>query len=178
MKKNLCGRMAFDLGGDYIKLYHGSNKYIENELTPHKSFHYKPLVYATTDFNYALLRAGKFSLEKIMLKEDYNGQVITLIELYPGALIDALDTKGYVYIVDDKNFQHTNECMENEYVNSEVVTIVQAYGISNVLKEIIHNPCFKLILYKDSDEYFKTVRGGREGYLQRRKERVEKLQLN
>ena len=66
-------------------LYHGSNTYIENELIPHKSFHYKPYVYATSDYYYALVRAGKFNPEKLTFKEDYDGEIFILIELVPNA---------------------------------------------------------------------------------------------
>ena len=158
-----------------MNLYHGSNTYIENTLIPHKSFHYKPYVYATTDFNYALLRAGRFSPEKCMLKEDYDGKTITLIELYEGAFTDALSTEGYVYVLDSKGFTHTDGCMVGEYISTLDCPIKEKIIIHNVLIAIINNSCFNLIHYKDSDEYFKSVRGGKEGYLQRRKERVSKL---
>ena len=158
-----------------MKLFHGSNTYIKDTLVPHKSFHYQPYVYATTDFNYALLRAGKFSPEKIMLKEDYNGKTITLIELYQGAFTDALSTEGYIYVVDGKGFVHTDDCMCGEYISTMDCPIEEKIIIHNVLMAILNNAQFKLIYYKDSDEYFKSVRGGREGYLERRKERVERL---
>ena len=158
-----------------MKLYHGSNTYIKDTIAPHISFHYKPYVYATTDYNYALLRAGKFSPEKLMLKEDYDGQIITLIELYEGAFIDALFTEGYVYVVDSYGFEHTDDCRYREYINTKWCNIEHTFVIGNVLKEIVDNPHFKLIYYKDSDEYFKSIRGGKDGYLQRRKERIEKL---
>lgn len=158
-----------------MKLFHGSNTYIENTLVPHKSFHYKPYVYATTDFNYALLRAGRFSPEKCMLKEDYDGETITLIELYEGAFVDALSTEGYIYVIDGSNFIHTDDCMVGEYISTANCPIEEKIIIHNVAIAIFNNPRFRLIYYKDSDEYFKTVRGGRDGYLQRRKDRVEKL---
>ena len=158
-----------------MTLYHGSSTYIKNELVPHKSFHYKPYVYATTDFNYALLRAGKFNPNKFMLKEDYDGNIITLVELYRGAFIDALYTEGYIYVVDDCKFEHTIECMPCEYISTMPSEIKFTFVIGNVFKEIMNSSHFKLIYYEEADEYWKTVRGGRERYLQRRRERVEKL---
>lgn len=161
-----------------MKLYHGSNKYIENELTPHKSFHYKPLVYATSDLFYALVRAGKFEPEKFLLKEDYDGEVFTLIELQKGALEDAFNTDGYIYVIDGKNFKITDDCMENEYISDVPCTIENVIHIKNVLNMMKFNSDhYHLIRYdtEEAEDYWKTVRGGREGYLQRRKERVERL---
>ena len=60
-------------------LWHGSNKYIKVQLIPHKSFHYEPLVYATADLYYALVRDGKFDINKFLLKEDYDDFKTTLI---------------------------------------------------------------------------------------------------
>ena len=92
-----------------MKLYHGSNKYIENELTPHKSFHYKPLVYATSDYYYALVRAGKFDVNKLTFKEDYDGITFTLIELVPNAFEEVSNIDGYIYEVDDRTFVYLSQ---------------------------------------------------------------------
>ena len=159
-----------------MKLYHGSNKYIENELTPHKSFHYEPLVYATSDLGYALVRAGKFDVNKLTFKEDYNGMIITLIELVPNAFEEVFDTDGYIYEVDDSLFIHTDDLMPNEYICHDNCRIIKTIRIRNVGEEIkLMSPYIQIIRYEESDNYWKTVRGGREGYLQRRRERVEKL---
>ena len=73
-------------------LWHGSSAYIEGQLVPHKSFHYKPCVYATSDPYYALVRAGKFDVNELLLKEDYDGNTYTLIELSKGAIEKVFDT--------------------------------------------------------------------------------------
>lgn len=159
-----------------MKLYHGSNKYIKNELVPHKSFHYEPLVYATSDYYYALVRAGKFDVNKLFFKEDYDGYTSTLVELIPNAFEEVFNTDGYIYEVDSSLFIHTNELMPKEYVCHENCTIIKTTHIENVGEEIkIRFPHIQIIKYEESDEYWKTVRGGKEGYLQRRRERVERL---
>ena len=161
-----------------MKLYHGSNKYIENELVPHKSFHYKPLVYATSDYYYALVRAGRFDVNKLTFKEDYDGYTFTLIELVPNAFEEVFDTDGYIYEVDNRTFMYISDLMPNEYISHDNCTIIKTLHIENVSEEILKCPYICVLKYEDSDEYWKTVRGGREGYLQRRKERVEKLLLD
>ena len=159
-----------------MKLYHGSNKYIENELTPHKSFHYEPLVYATSDIRYALVRAGKFDVNKLTFKEDYDGATFTLIELVPNAFEEVFNTDGYVYEVDDSLFIQTDELMPNEYISHDNCRIIETIRIRNVGEEIkLMYPYIQIIRYEEANDYWKTVRGGREGYLQRRRERVEKL---
>lgn len=159
-----------------MKLYHGSNKYIENELTPHKSFHYEPLVYATSDLRYALVRAGKFDVNKLTFKEDYDEVTFTLVELTPNAFEEVFNTDGYIYEVDDSLFIHTDDLMPNEYICHDNCRIIKTIRIRNVGEEIkLMHPYIQIIRYEESDNYWKTVRGGREGYLQRRRERVEKL---
>lgn len=162
-----------------MKLYHGSNKHIENELIPHKSFHYEPLVYATSDYYYALVRAGKFDVNKLFFKEDYDGYTSTLVELIPNAFEEVFNTDGYIYEVDNKTLYHTDKCMDNEYVSPQPCKIIKTTHIENVGEEIkTRFPHIQIIKYEESDDYWKTVRGGKDGYLQRRRERVEKLCKN
>lgn len=159
-------------------LWHGSNTYIEGQLVPHKSFHYEPYVYATSDQCYALIRAGKFDVNNLTLKEDYDGFAYTLIELKENAIEEVFDTDGYMYAVDEESFYRTEDCMPNEFISKEPCNIKYTLHIRNILDDIKHYyPYIKIIRYgsKEEKEYWKTVRGGREGYLQRRKERVEKL---
>lgn len=159
-----------------MKLYHGSNKYIENQLTPHKSFHYESLVYATSDYYYALVRAGKFDVNKLTFKEDYDGVTFTLVELTPNAFEEVFNTDGYIYEVDNKSLYHTDNLMVNEYISHQPCLIIRTIYIENVGQEIkMRFPHINIIKYEESDDYWKTVRGGKEGYLQRRRERVEKL---
>lgn len=43
-------------------MFHGSNHFIKDKIVPNTGFHCEPYVYGTNDFNYALVRAGKFDI--------------------------------------------------------------------------------------------------------------------
>lgn len=158
-------------------LYHGSNARISNCLLPHKSFHYKPYVYATSDLHYAIVRAGRFDPKISLFKEDYDGKTYTLIELKPSASEEAFDTDGYVYVVDDNSFSSVKDGLPNEFVSEKPCEIKDTIYIPNVLNYINSSDCYRIIRCgsEREHEYWKTVRGGKEGYLQRRKERAKKL---
>ena len=161
-------------------LYHGSNLYITGQLVPHKSFHYESYVYATSDIYYAIVRAGKFNVNKMLFKEDYDGTSYTLIELKESALEEAFDTDGFVYVVDESTLYHADSCMPNEYISSEPCEIVDVLYLNNILEVICSNKdYYKIIRYgtEEEKEYWNTVNGGREGYMQRREERIKKLSL-
>ena len=38
-----------------------------------------------------------------------------------------------------------------------------------------HTSHYELIFYGEDEEYWKTVRGGKEGYLERRTKRIQKM---
>jgi hypothetical protein len=169
-----------DEGGFNMYLYHGSNKCIEGDIIPHKSFHYEPLVYATSDLRYALVRAGKFDVNQFLLKEDYDGLTFTFIELKENAIEEAFDTDGYIYILDGRDFFTTVDCMANEFITEKSCGIFRTWYIDNVLnrmKELNQGGYYKFIRYgsEEEQEYWNGVRGGKEGYLQRRQERINKL---
>lgn len=155
-------------------LYHGSNHKIEYEIEPRVSFDLKPLVYATDDYRYALLRSGKFDPEKFLIKEDYNGSEypICLIEIAPNAFKEVFNTAGYIYLVNKDQFEPLRQ---NEFVSIEPVKIKSRILIENVLEEILNSPDFKLIYYKESLSYWKSIRGNKDGYLKRRADRLESL---
>lgn len=156
-------------------LYHGSNYFIENELEPRVSFDYKKLVYATDDYFYALVRAGKFNIEKFTCKEDYEGKdkPFRLIELAPGAFKEVFDVKGYVYEVDEDLFKPNGPL---EYVAEQSVKIQKLIEINNVWDEIMkHAEHYELIFYGEDQSYWSTVRGGKEGYLERRQQRIQRM---
>ena len=156
-------------------LYHGSNYLIKNELEPRVSFDYKKFVYATEDYFYALVRAGKFNTEKFTCKEDYEGadKPFRLIELMPGAFKEVFDVEGYIYEVDDSLFKPNGPL---EYVAEERVNILKVIKIDNVWNKILeHVEHYELIFYGEDEQYWKTVRGGREGYLERRKNRIQRM---
>lgn len=155
-------------------LYHGSNHKIDDQLKPHVSFDNEPLVYATDDYRYAVIRAGRFNVEEFLIKEDYFGdnQPIRLIEIEPDAFKRTFNTKGYIYLVDAKYFEKRN----NEYVSIDPVNIQYVQIIFNVWEEIQkRQQDYELIYYEDSESYWQTVRGGKEGYLERRAARVAEI---
>ena len=157
------------------KMYHGSNFLITEKLSPKISFDYKPLVYATDDYFYALVRAGSFYSDKFLLKEDYNGKdtFFRLIELVPDAFKECFNTSGYIYEVNTSSFIQNATL---EYVSEKPVEIISCTKIDNVWSEILkHKDHYELIFHADSEPYWKTVRGGKEGYLERRRKRLEKL---
>lgn len=133
-------------------------------------------MYATCDIFYALVRAGNFDINNFLLKEDYDGRNFTLVELKGGALEKAFDTDGYIYYLDGKQFRWNKDGVPNEYISTEECDILDVQHVNNILEDILWAKSrFNIIRNAESDEYWKTVRGGKEGYLQRRKERVEKL---
>lgn len=157
-------------------LYHGSKHFIKDELEPRVSFACKKLVYATDNYFYALVRAGNFDITKSLIKEEYNGtdKPYQLVEVVPGAFEEVFNCKGYIYEVDEQTFISSIDI--NEFVSESNVKIVKCHVIENVYEEILKNAeHYELISYDNADEHWKTVRGGKDGYLQRRKERVERI---
>lgn len=157
-------------------LYHGSKYFIKNELEPRLSFDCKKLVYATDDYFYALVRAGNFDMTKALIREDYNGpeRPYQLVEIVPGAFEEVFNCKGYIYEVDSKSF--VNSCYANEFVSENNVKINNVTVIENVYEELLlHRNRYELISYYNSDKVWKTVRGGKEGYLERRAKRIRKV---
>lgn len=157
-------------------LYHGSKYFIEGELEPRISFACKRLVYATDNYFYALVRSGNFDVTKSLIREDYNGadKPYQLVEVVPGAFEEVFNCKGYIYEVDGRSFVSSGDI--NEFVSESNVTIESCTVIENVYEEILKNAeHYELISYDDAEEFWKTVRGGREGYLDRRAKRLKKM---
>ena len=68
--------------------------------------------------------------------------------------------------------------MCNEFISTEPCNIIDTLHIGNILDTMkYYNNFYKFIRYGSDEEkeYWNTVRGGKEGYLQRRKERIQKL---
>lgn len=157
-------------------LYHGSKYFIDGELEPRVSFAYKRLVYATDNYFYALVRAGNFDVTKALIREDYNGadKPYQLVEIVPGAFEEVFNCKGYIYEVDDRSFISSGDV--NEFISEHNVAIENVIVIENVYKEMLkHSEHYELISYCDADEVWKTVRGGKEGYLERKAQRIQKM---
>ena len=96
---------------DNILLYHGSKAEIQNELTPHVSLEGLPLVYATNDWDYALIRAGKFTPGEVLIREEHDIGKHSLAEVEPGAFDKVFNRPGYIYEVNNnylKNWTKEN----------------------------------------------------------------------
>lgn len=157
-------------------LYHGSKYLIEGELEPRLSFACKKLVYATDNYFYALVRAGNFDMTKFLIREDYNGtdKPYQLVEIVPGAFEEVFNCRGYIYEVDDRAFVSSGDV--NEFVSEVNVKIERCIVIENVYEEILKSvEHYELVSYEDSDEIWKTVRGGKEGYLERKRQRIQRM---
>lgn len=160
-----------------VMLYHGSNHELQGDcLLPKISFDYAPLVYATDDPAYALLRCGKFDPSDFAIKEEYEDakHPIALIELRKDAFSDVFNTKGYIHRVRRDAFYRSGM----DFLSYEPVKVVITKEIENVWHEMTHKMCnrFYFVSYADSEEYFRRKGFDLQAYLARRKERVEKLQ--
>lgn len=158
-------------------LYHGSCYKIDAALRPHLSFDYTPYLYATSDYNYALLRCGQFIFDEIIIREEYDGQLCSICELCPGAIKSLFDRPGWIYVFDDTS-SFKKSAVINEYISDKPVQYQHRIYIPNILQEILAKPdVFKIVYFtNDQEEYWMNVSGGKDGYLQRRKQRIQKIQ--
>lgn len=158
-------------------LFHGSqvNLCPGQYLKPRVSFDYEPLVYATDDYIYALVRSGKFDIEDCAIKEDYSRKncIFTLVELRKNAFRDIFDTDGVIYWVDKSDFTKNNDV---DYVSPNRVKIIDKTYIPNVWEEMQkHSGRFRFVSFDDCDRYFLENEIDKDMYMERRKYRVEKL---
>ena len=115
-------------------------------------------------------------MERFLLYEDYVGKdkPFRLVEIIPGAFKEAFDVSGYIYEVDDNLFETYGD--QTEFVSNQSVKVVKTIKIDNVWNEMMkHAEHYELISYDNSEEHWKTVRGGKDGYLKRRTERLNKV---
>lgn len=156
-----------------MMLYHGSNNFITDCIEPRVSFDYKPLVYATDDLAYAIVRSGAFNIldDDIVIKEDYDGEKLTLVELKDGSFNKVFNTFGYVYVINEEYFNKSDNGLE--YVSENKVPYVYVIKIDNVLSTIssITNSKVGLVWHKDNDMYFNKTGIDKNEYLTRRKQR-------
>lgn len=175
-KTRLKNKESIDKGKQAVNevlLYHGSKTEIQNELIPYISLEQEPLVYATDDYSYALIRSGKFDYSKFALREEHmEDGTHSLAELYPGAFKEVFDRVGYVYEVDNSKFQYN---YGSEYISRDNAKINKTNKIDNVWTEIQKDPKISLHYYDNSEEYWANVRGGREGYLERKQASVDAM---
>ncbi len=157
-------------------LFHGSNTKMQNGdfLKPNISFDYKPLVYATSDLLYALVRCGKFDITDVAIREEYDGETkpYVLVELRENAFKDIFNTTGYIYCVKEDTFIQKDV----EFVSSLPVKVDGYITIKNVYDELKNaGSHIKLIEFKDLENHMEEIGCDLTAYLQRRKERVNKI---
>lgn len=134
------------------------------------------VVYATKDYYYALIRAGDFDITKFLIREEYSEKdnIRQLAEIEPGAFKKVFDRPGHIYIVDESTFIYNKG--SEEYISRDKVKIKAHMYIDNIWNEINkHLDKYELITYDNTEEYWKNVRGGKEGYLKRKQEYVNKV---
>lgn len=157
-------------------LYHGSKIEGLSVLKPNISFECEKLVYATNEFEYALIRSGNFDISNFMIREEhYEGDNYhELCELKPGAFKELFDRKGYIYIVKDKYFEQFREA---EFISKTKVPIWNCLVIENILDGLVDNTNVDLIWYGTEkwEKYWKNVKGGLNGYIQRKEESLRKV---
>lgn len=154
-------------------LYHGTTHNIEGELEPRVTYELKPLVFATNDYYYALIRAGKFDIHKPLIREDYDDGFRSLAEVVPGAFKEVFDRPGYIYEVDNSKFKYN---VGTEFISNDKAKITKTHAIDNVWNEIQKNKDkYELVTYENPGDYWDKVRGGREGYLERKMESVKRV---
>lgn len=160
-------------GVTFMKLlYHGTQIGGLTELKPSISLEFESFVYATDDIVYALVRAGK-QLDEI--REEYSGseEPFEIAECYPNAFKHQFDCSGYVYLLNSKDFELNKET--GEYRSRKAVKPVACIDIHNVWKSMnVYGNRFKFVFDGDQ-EYWKGVRGGREGFLKRKIENKRKM---
>lgn len=158
-------------------LFHGSQNGRIFELKPMISLEFIPRVYATEDYRYALVRAGK-QLDEI--REEYygTGKPFELAECYPGAFEHQFNCQGYIYCLNPKDFTYNPET--TEYTSEKPVIPVKVVRIDNLwqlmrgMNASTDGEWYKFI-FSDDEEYWDNVRGGREGFLKRKLEAKQKM---
>ena len=156
-------------------LFHGSNCGTILALESMISLEFTSHVYATDNWYYALVRAGK---QLDLIREEYYGKdkPFELAECYPDAFKRQFECKGYVYLLDPKDFYQDPETLE--YKSDNIVIPVDRVEIPNIwdlMRRLnIDGDCYDFHYYGD-EEYWKTVRGGREGFLKRKFANKQKM---
>lgn len=157
------------------KLYHGTKTLIKDGvLKPNICFELESFVYATDNYEYALIRSGNFDITKFRVREEHEKDYHELCEIYEGAFEELFDRPGYIYLVDRNDFKPLRE---SEFVSEHEVRIIDTIYIENILDEINKSDKIKLIRTNDLEyeEYWSKIRGGKQGYLHRKQESVNEV---
>lgn len=153
-------------------LFHGTQVSGIDFLKPMISLEYVPMVYATDNYAYALVRAGK-QLDRI--REEYYGlgKPFEIAECYPNAFKDQFDCCGYVYVLNSEDFDYNPET--TEWRSSKLVKPVRVMHINNIWDEMQKYKNDYEFIYDGNEEYWSKVRGGKDGYLDRKRKAKQKM---
>lgn len=156
-------------------LYHGSQNGLITVLEPRISLEFTKHVYATDDYRYALVRAGK---QMDCIREEYYGhdKPFELAECCKGAFEKMFDCSGYVYLLDPKDFYQDPNT--GEYKSDEPVIPVDRIKVDNLLylmRRINVDGDFYDFHWFYDEEYWNNVREGLDGFLQRKIANKKKL---
>ena len=152
-------------------LFHGTQVGGIDILKPSISLEFVSAVYATEDIAYALVRAGK---QLDMIREEYYGsdQPFELAEIYPESFKKQFDCSGYIYLLNSEDFGYNPETTEyRSYQPVKPVGVMRIDNIWNYMANIADRYRF---VFDGNGEYWKHVRGGRDGYLKRKLENKQK----
>lgn len=154
-------------------LFHGTQVDGLKELKPSISLEFESFVYATDDIAYALVRAG-WQLDQI--REEYYGKEkpFEIAECYPDAFKHQFDCPGYIYLLDSNDFEYNPDT--GEYRSRKPVKPIDCWCISNILDAMtLVYPNRYTFVYDGDENYWKNVRGGREGFLKRKLANKQKM---
>ena len=153
-------------------LFHGTQVGGLEQLKPSISLEFESFVYATDDIVYALVRAGK-QLDQI--REEYQGkyQPFEIAECYSDAFKHQFDCKGYIYLLDPEDFEYNPDT--GEYRSRKAVKPIDCLRIGNIWDEMMRREDRYKFVWNGDEEYWKGVRGGREGFLKRKLANKQKM---
>ena len=154
-------------------LFHGTQIGGIDELKPSISLEFESFVYATDDIAYALVRAGK-QLDQIREEYQGNDKPFEIAECYPDAFKHQFDCPGYLYLLDPKDFERNLDT--GEYRSRKAVKPVDCWRINNIWDAMaLDRPDRYTFVYDGDENYWKNVRGGREGFLERKLRNKQKM---
>lgn len=153
-------------------LFHGTQVGNIEELKPMVSLEFVSKVYATDNLAYALVRAGK-QLDQI--REEYygNDKPFEIAECYPDAFKNQFDCEGYIYLLDPKDFEYNPET--TEYRSDKPVKPVGVIHVQNIWSKMLGMKEAYRFVFDGDEEYWKNVRGGRDGFLERKLKNKQKM---
>lgn len=153
-------------------LFHGTQVGGIKLLKPNVSLEFVSRVYATEDIAYAYVRAGK-QLDEI--REEYYGssEPFELAECYPDAFKHQFNCGGYIYLLNSEDFDYNP--LTTEWTSDKAVKPIGCVHIENIWHDMTKILDRYRLIFDGNEEYWTTIRGGREGYLQRKLANKQKM---